>query len=305
MRLLMKIRKLSDIFELLENERKRSLTIFERICQDGLEPAIIWKIKTFEQNGFYKVSDEFSFDDLKAVLYTHYDISNDVYKIAIQGKGVNNLPNNNIDVSNIVFSFLSVCEIKELNFRSKTNFHCVFPNTPAKVLLFKIDNFSKLIETNQHKEFTLSIYLNLNSNFSSIFSHICKNYYEYYSLPTISKLPTVVLNLILKCKNLNVRNQDEVLFSILTYCKKISFEIVNNKPHSKPESVEELFNNVKWEDVSLDGLLEFILNESKLLLNSGSLQETLIAQFRKRFKEDNLVMTKTQENEGKSFLLKF
>lgn len=219
MRLMIKIRKLSDIFELLENERKRSLNIFEKICSDGLEPTIIWKIKTFEKNsGFYKESDEFTFEDLNAVLINYYDLQKDVYHIAIKINGISNEPNSNNDLSNIVFSFLSICEIKELNFRSKTNFHCIYNNSKAKVLLCKIENFSKLIENNQNREFTLSIYFNLSCNFSSILSHICKNFYEYYSLHSISKIPKNVLFIIIKNKFLNIRNQDEVLFSIITYC---------------------------------------------------------------------------------------
>ena len=54
---------------------------------------------------------------------------------------------------------------------------------------------------------------------------------------------------------------------------------------------------VNWNNVTLDGLLEFILNESKLLLNSGSLQEMLITEFKKRFKED-YNSTNTLEIEG-------
>lgn len=54
---------------------------------------------------------------------------------------------------------------------------------------------------------------------------------------------------------------------------------------------------VNWSEVTLDGLLEFILNESKLLLNSTSLQEMLIDEFRKRFKEDYITSSNI-ENEG-------
>lgn len=38
--------------------------------------------------------------------------------------------------------------------------------------------------------------------------------------------------------------------------------------------------------MSLDGLLEFILNESKILLTSSVLQEILISEFRRRFRDD-------------------
>jgi hypothetical protein len=93
-----------------------------------------------------------------------------------------------------------------------------------------------------------------------------------------------------------VRNQDEVLFSILTYCKLIFYYIVNNKQQINLQTIEELVKLVIWEDVTLDGLLEFILNESKLLLNSNFLQEILIGEFRRRFKDE--FGNTTHENQG-------
>lgn len=55
---------------------------------------------------------------------------------------------------------------------------------------------------------------------------------------------------------------------------------------------------VNWSSVTLDGLLEFILNESKLLLNSSNLQEMLITEFRRRFKDD-YINSNIQDNDGK------
>ena len=72
---------------------------------------------------------------------------------------------------------------------------------------------------------------------------------------------------------------------------------MNNKQHFNAESIEDLFKMVNWNDVTLDGLLEFILNESKLLLNSSCLQEILINEFRKRFKEE-YISSSNFENDG-------
>ena len=81
MRLMIKIRKLSDIFELLENERKRSLTIFEKISNDGLEPTITWKLNNSNN---YKESDEFLYEDINVVLINYYDSQNDIFQIGIK-----------------------------------------------------------------------------------------------------------------------------------------------------------------------------------------------------------------------------
>ena len=50
--------------------------------------------------------------------------------------------------------------------------------------------------------------------------------------------------------------------------------------------MEELIKNIKWNQVSLDGLLDFILNESKILTLSTTLQNIVISEFSRRFKEE-------------------
>ena len=69
------------------------------------------------------------------------------------------------------------------------------------------------------------------------------------------------------------------------------------KQCTNQELIEDMFSNINWKHVSLDGLLEFILNQSKLLLNLNILQEILISEFRSRFKEDSI--TTLLNSEGK------
>lgn len=52
------------------------------------------------------------------------------------------------------------------------------------------------------------------------------------------------------------------------------------------EVIEDLVKNVNWPLISLDGMLDFILSESKLLLNSQELQKIVIGEFSRRFKEE-------------------
>jgi hypothetical protein len=58
------------------------------------------------------------------------------------------------------------------------------------------------------------------------------------------------------------------------------------------ESIEELAKNINWNNVTLDGLLDFIINESKLLLSSSELQAIVIGEFSRRLREEYF----TQEN---------
>jgi hypothetical protein len=44
--------------------------------------------------------------------------------------------------------------------------------------------------------------------------------------------------------------------------------------------------NVNWSLISLDGLLDFIISQSKLLIKSPELQTVVIAEFSRRFREE-------------------
>jgi hypothetical protein len=225
MRLMMKNRKLNDIFDLLENERRRSIDIFERMYQEGLEPTIIWKIQSNEpRSGYYKDSEEFVFENVKIILINYYDAEKDTYSIALKLTEIKDSNNNKLEseMSHFIISILSICEIKEINYKSKINFNCIFSNTRTKVLVCKIENFSQLFlnsgfDFDESINYSITMYFNLSYNFSSIITHICKNFYEYHSLNSIGRVPKNVLNIILKNETLNVRNEDEVLYSVMNW----------------------------------------------------------------------------------------
>lgn len=261
-RFLMKSRNHSDIFELLEAERKKSIDSFEKLYKKGLEPTIQWRIKSSEPtSGYYKTSEEFNLENVTIVLINYYDAENDVYSVALKlcdkyvtennlkhqhyessdSEGESDLlhhtknylqtQNQNPQVTSYIISLLSICEIKEINFESKINFTCIFSNTKNKVLACKIENFSKYfidqgIKFDCEIEYTLSIYFNLSYNFSSILMHICKNFYEYHSLSSICKIPKSVLSIILKNENLNIGSEDEVLQAVLTWSKLFLNKII-------------------------------------------------------------------------------
>lgn len=228
MRLMMKNRKLNDIFDLLENERKRSITIFEKLHLEGLEPTIIWKIKSENPgSGFYKESEEFIFENIGVVMINYYDASKDIYNMALKITELKNLSSENDKIltshplPQFIISILSICEIKEINYKSKINFNCIFSNTKTKVLVCKIENFSKyFIDAGlnfENIEYSIVIYFNISYNFSSVLTHICKNFYEFHSLNSISKISKNVLNIILKNDILYARNEDEVLYAVINW----------------------------------------------------------------------------------------
>jgi hypothetical protein len=226
MRLMMKSRKVNDIFELLENERKRSIAVFEKLYHDGLEPTIIWKIEAEDPScGYYKESEEFFYENVSIILINYYDADKDLYNMALRITNVKDMNNSSIDIDStqFIFSILSICEIKEINFKSKINFNCIFTNTKTKILVSKIENFSKLFSNVGLKfynlNYSLIIYFNISYNFSSVLTHICRNFYEYHSLNSISRISRNVFNIILKNNSLNVRTEDEVLNAVMNWSK--------------------------------------------------------------------------------------
>jgi hypothetical protein len=228
---MLKNRNLGNVFELLEHERKRALAIFDKLYRDGLEPTIIWKISSDDPgNGYYKESEEFHYENINLVLINYYDSAKDIFNLALRLKddstgGVTstvNTGNTNANAQFIV-SILSICEIKEIGYKSKINFNCIFTNTNSKVLIFKIENFSKMFKNSfKNVDYSMTIHFNISFNFSAILTHICKNFYEFHSLGAIAKIPKNVLNIILKNNILNVRSEDEVLLAVVTWSKLLS-----------------------------------------------------------------------------------
>jgi hypothetical protein len=226
MRLMMKSRKVNDIYELLENERKRSLAVFEKLYHEGLEPTIIWKIDADDPScGYYKESEEFVYENVSIILINYYDSDKDIYSMALRFTNIKDVNNTSIDIDStqFIFSILSICEIKEINFKSKINFNCIFTNTKTKILVSKIENFSTLFSNVGLKfnnlNYSLIIYFNISYNFSSVLTHICRNFYEYHSLYSISRISRNVFNIILKNNSLNVRSEDEVLYAVMIWSK--------------------------------------------------------------------------------------
>ena len=57
---------------------------------------------------------------------------------------------------------------------------------------------------------------------------------------------------------------------------------------------------IQWNLISLDGLLDFILTESKLVLSYSEIQSVVISEFQRRFKEEFL---NTNEEVGKTVVI--
>jgi hypothetical protein len=281
MQFLIKNRKLTDIYDLLENERKRATIVFEKEFEMGnLEPIVYFKISVENTgNVIYKESQVFTYENINLTLANRYDPTGDVYYVALKIVDIGQEENQTQPDSQFIISILSIFEIKEIGFKTKINFNSFSSSNRSRILLCKIENFSTLFPNfDGNIEYSQAIYFKISYKFSAIFTHICNNFYEYHSLTSISKLSKNVVNIILKNEALKTRSDDDVLYSVITW--------INNKKHINLEQAEELFQNVKWDKISLDGLLDFILNESKILIGSRELQDIAINEFKRRFRDE-------------------
>jgi hypothetical protein len=223
--LLIKRRCLGNVFELLENERKKSISTFSKLLRKAsIEPFLVWKIATESpSSGYYKESEQFSFenvDNYEFVIINYYNTETDICTVAI--KVSEDKHDKELGVN---LSLLSVIKIKELNYESRINFNCIILDLKSNVLLAKIEKFSSYFSNNGLQspfQFNIEIFFQVSYNFSAILSHITKNFNTLCSNPSLSKISKNVMGLIIKSKNLEVVSEEEKLCAIRAWSKFVS-----------------------------------------------------------------------------------
>lgn len=308
-----------DIFELLENERKGALINFDinkNNQQKKTNPTKIWKIDMTEE--FYQ-EEELMFDNLKLKLISYYDRDNDIFKLAFQLVDTrSNLIRENTEENdedceesenksivtekhfdeekkeenNFFISILSLMEIPEIHYKTKTNFNCIYSNMNSKVLIFQIEKFSNQFisstDNDNALKFTLKIYLSRIYVFSAILDHITRNFYQYKSLSSINKLPKIVLSLILKNQSLNCQNQKDLLLAISNW--------LSNKGNSQVFSAIDLFKTINWRLINNETLIDFFMYSHQLFAYSKEFKSIIFTEFQRRFQCDYLSNTMNVSN---------
>ena len=217
----------------------------------------------FKRNNF---SDNEKFDKLKT------KSNNDVNNI------------NLIDIISILYS----CEIPEIGFKSKINFNCVRQGCKSKFLIFKLENFSKLIcfsdndINNKTINFSIKFYFERNYLFSSIINHICKNLDFYNKFNSVNKIPKLALSLILKydIDNSNNPNKDE--FNKLQLIKNW----LKSKKNYSTKNIIEIYKLIKWQNLSSNDLLDFFISNAKLLITIKELKNDIFFEIQRRFQSE-------------------
>ena len=282
----------NNIYDLLEIERKKIANDFETYHKSHRDKIdFVWKIKSDDiTEGIFK-EENCLIENLSLTLIAYYEYSSDTFHLAMQMK-------NNIDTfgstnsivftgeneatldranDNEVISLLSICEIPEINFKSKINFNCVYYNIKSKVLIYKINNLKYKFNTDNSFNFTLNLFFNRNFLFPSLLNYISTNFSLYSSLPSISAIPKVVLMLILNNANLSYSKEDDLLTAILNW--------VSNKDISKLNSYSELFTVLKWNFVSIEAIAKMLTVYAKITKSVDNLIEIISKEINSRTKE--------------------
>ena len=218
----------------------------------------------FKRNNF---SDNEKFDKLKT------KSNNDVNNI------------NLIDIISILYS----CEIPEIGFKSKINFNCVRQGCKSKFLIFKLENFSKLIcfsdnDINNNKtiNFSIKFYFERNYIFSSIISHICKNLDFYNKLNSVNKIPKLALSLILKYDMDSSNNPNKDEYNKLQLIKNW----LKSKKNYSTKNIIEIYKLIKWQNLSANDLIDFFITNAKLLITIKELKNDIFFEIQRRFQSE-------------------
>ena len=199
----------------------------------------------------------------------------------------------NNDVNNInlidIISILYSCEIPEIGFKSKINFNCVRQGCKSKFLIFKLENFSKLIcfsdnDINNNKaiDFSIKFYFERNYIFSSIINHICKNLDFYNKSNSVSKIPKLALSLILKYDIDNSNNINKAECNKLHLIKNW----LKNKKNYSNKNIIEIYKLIKWQNLSANDLLDFFIANAKLLISIKELKNDIFFEIQRRFQSE-------------------
>ena len=332
----------SDIFNLLENERKNALNNFENnvMGNKGYKPKFIWRIKYTDIKDEIYQEYKIVIDNINLILINYYEPKKDIFQLALQINGINSIisDNNNKDNKNLlnislsskkgnnknlliennneiegnsydniiesyynniisdnnklndntflnyILSALYCCELSEIGFKSKINFNCVNHNCKSKFLVFKLNNFSKLIKfsknNNKSIDFSIKLFFTRNYIFSSIINQICNNLDIYYKYFSINKIPKLALSIILK--NTNHPNSSKNEYFKLQLIKNW----LRNKNNYNEKNIIDLFKLIKWQNLITDDLINFFIINAKLLLSIKELKNDIFYEIQRRFQNE-------------------
>ena len=320
----------SDIFLLLENERKYAINRFESLFNQNLvkEPTFTWNITydDIKKHNYQETTTHL--DNLNILLISYYDYITDSFQLAIQilnkndtnnlktekkendflintstAKKINNdqvlLSEENKDKENSLINILSLCEISEINYKSHINFNGIYTKNNSRFLVCKIDNFTKKFKNKKNIfEFSLKIYFSRNYIFPKIIEYICQNFDKYYNLPSINKIPRSAMNILLKNDNISDGPNKEK-YKLVAIENWIKFKNGNIS-----KKYIDIFKNIDWKKLDNETLIDFFMKNANMISKEQSLKNDIFFEIQRRFQEEYLsyyLNNKTFMTNSKSF----
>ena len=213
--------------------------------------------------------------------------------------------NSNNNMTHNMISILSYCNIFDIKYTSKTNFNCLYTNLQQITTLFTIQKFYQqlllspkkthddsinnepLSSTHLHSnpfqssfsiDTTINIYFARSFFFSALLSHVSKHfdyYIEQISLKSLQILPKTVFRLILNYPLFNPPSSEKLLEVILTWLK-------NKEQLININTCIDMFNCIKWKEVSLEKIVDFIMLESAYVKKIKGLSELIYKEISER-----------------------
>ncbi len=306
----------NDIFLDLEKERKKAINNFENPFTEKkeIEPTLLWTVNIENISLDYYEQKDLFFEGLYIRLILYYEQNKNIFNLAIQhlikneNQNENNLKeeeeenfsslgdtikknskNEEMNFTeketneNKIISILSICKIKKINYQSKTIFNCIISNSNGKFLIFKLEDFTNYFNEKitingiTSIKFNLEVFLKRDYIFSTTLNQICQNFHNYYNLPSVMNLPRSALNLIIKNEYLKYKEENEKLICILNW--------LSNKSVYYQKNSFDLFKVINWSKIPSDDLVDFLMNQNQLLIQSIELKNEIFFEFHKRFQD--------------------
>ena len=276
----------NNFFDLLTNE-------YMKICsEENLNdinnlpnPTFLLKIDVNDIENYY---EEFVLDnqidiknERKIVLIFFYKKTDDSLNISIKMEF--NKTNSNENYFNIL-TFVSSVFIEELKVR-QINIKSI-SNNKSLYSIFKMNNFIRTLNMSPNIEYlTIKIFMKPCYFHSILCCFFLNNFGQLYNDPKIAKISKQLFLLLLKNKNFLLNNSsDKILKALLNWLD----DEINIR-----EDIINIIEYIKWDSVSLELFLEFILKYGKNISNE-ELEYIFINSFEKR--AENIINFSSNQN---------
>ena len=223
-------------------------------------PTFLLKIDVNDIENYY---EEFVLDnqidlknERKIVLIIFYKKTDDSLNVSIKMES-NNKGNVNDNIFHIL-TFVSSVFIEEIKAR-QINIKSI-SNNKSLYSIFKMNNFIKIINSNSNIEYlTLKTFMKPCYFHSILCCFFMNNFSNLYNEPKISKISKQLFLLLLKNNNFLLNNSsDQILKALLNWLD----DEINIR-----EDIINIIEYIKWDNVSLELFLEFILKYGKNISN--------------------------------------